>query len=88
MPAFAMPPQVVCLGECLIDRIFYHYHEHQFDVSYWEDYPGGAPVDVAAGLVKLGTSAGFIGSVGQDVYGNMPAFPVNGKDTTGTVWCI
>lgn len=32
-------------------------------------YLGGAPANVAAGLVKLGTPAGFIGAVGEDEIG-------------------
>ncbi|WP_254568025.1 carbohydrate kinase [Oscillatoria sp. HE19RPO] len=59
-------PQVLCLGEilfdCLADRPGQAYEE----VESWTPYPGGAPANVAAALVKLGTPAGFIGCVGQD----------------------
>jgi fructokinase len=64
-----MQLQVICLGECLIDRIFDRYAKQPFDHSFWNDYPGGAPANVAMGLVKLGTSAGFIGSIGRDTPG-------------------
>jgi len=65
-----MSPQVICLGEGLIDRIFHPSDTPQIDSTCWDDYPGGAPANVATGLVKLGTSAGFVGSVGQDVPGH------------------
>ncbi|MCT7991112.1 carbohydrate kinase family protein [Laspinema olomoucense] len=63
-------PQVLCLGEilfdCLADRPGQVYQE----VESWTPYPGGAPANVASGLVKLGTPAGFIGCVGQDDAGD------------------
>ncbi|HEY9838420.1 MAG TPA: carbohydrate kinase, partial [Vampirovibrionales bacterium] len=63
-------PQVLCLGEilfdCLADRPGQAYEE----VESWTPYPGGAPANVASGLVKLGTPAGFIGCVGQDDAGD------------------
>jgi fructokinase len=32
-------------------------------------YPGGAPANVACGLIKLGTAAGFVGCIGSDDLG-------------------
>jgi len=49
--------RVLCFGEILIDHID------------GKSYPGGAPANVAVALAKLGTSAGFIGCVGQDQIG-------------------
>jgi fructokinase len=65
-----MSPQVICLGEGLIDRIFHPSDTPQLNSPCWDDYPGGAPANVATGLAKLGTSAGFVGSVGQDAPGH------------------
>jgi fructokinase len=63
-------PRVLCLGEilydCLADRPDRAVHE----VESWTLYPGGAPANVACGLVKLGIPAGFIGCVGQDKDGD------------------
>ncbi len=63
-------PRVLCLGEilfdCLADRPGQSYEE----VESWTPYPGGAPANVASGLVKLGTPAAFIGCVGQDEPGD------------------
>ncbi len=66
MAVQAMQPQVICFGEGLIDRIFDRYDQNQSDTPFWEDYPGGAPANVATGLAQLGTLAGFIGSIGKD----------------------
>jgi fructokinase len=70
MPAFAPNPQVICLGECLIDRIFHPYDNNSAE-PFWNDYPGGAPANVAVGLAKLGTPSGFIGCLGLDEAGQM-----------------
>ena len=51
----------------------------------WTPYPGGAPANVACALVKLGTSAGFMGAVGEDEPGNklVKLLQDVGVDTTG-----
>ncbi len=62
--------QVLCLGEllfdCLADKAGLPYDQ----VKSWTQYPGGAPANVACGLVKLGTSSAFLGSVGSDEAGD------------------
>ncbi|MEB3251701.1 MAG: carbohydrate kinase [Cyanobacteriota bacterium] len=65
-----MTVQVLCLGECLYDRIFDRYDGDQPHTPFWVDYPGGAPANVAVGLAKLGTAVGFIGSLGDDRQGD------------------
>ncbi len=55
-------PRVLCLGEVLEDCIIQNNQRHC--------YLGGAPANVAAGLVKLGTPAGFIGAIGCDLVGD------------------
>lgn len=64
MHSAAVPslPSVLCLGEVLEDCITKDHQRHC--------HLGGAPANVAAGLVKLGTPAGFIGAVGQDAIGD------------------
>jgi fructokinase len=64
-----MSLDVICLGELLIDFV-----STSKDVSLKESIgflkaPGGAPANVAAGIVKLGGTAGFIGKVGCDPFG-------------------
>ena len=63
-------PQVLCLGEILFDCLADQLGQGLEDVKSWTLYPGGAPANVACALVKLGTSAGFIGALGLDETGN------------------
>lgn len=63
-------PRVLCLGEILFDYLADRPGVPLENVQSWTPYPGGAPANVACGLVKLGTSAGFIGCVGVDEAGN------------------
>lgn len=64
-------PRVLCLGEILFDCLADQLGLEMEAVKSWTPYPGGAPANVACALVKLGTSAGFIGSVGEDEPGNV-----------------
>jgi fructokinase len=63
-------PEVLCLGEILIDRLADQPGRDLAQVESWTDYAGGAPANVATALVKLGTSAGFIGAIGNDLRGD------------------
>lgn len=57
---------VICLGEILYDLISDEPGVPYEQVKSWTAYPGGAPANVACALVKLGTSASFVGCVGED----------------------
>lgn len=59
-------PRVLCLGEVLFDCLADQEAQSLAEVKSWTNFPGGAPANVACALVKLGTSAGFIGCVGED----------------------
>lgn len=59
-------PQVICLGEVLWDYLADQVGKSQAEVSSWTAYLGGAPANVACGLVKLLTPAALISCVGQD----------------------
>ncbi|MDR9404831.1 MAG: carbohydrate kinase [Halothece sp. Uz-M2-17] len=61
--------QVLCLGEILYDYLAQEAGKPLAEVKNWLAYPGGAPANVATALVKLGTSAAFIGCIGQDEAG-------------------
>ncbi|WP_013322990.1 carbohydrate kinase family protein [Gloeothece verrucosa] len=78
-------PRVLCLGEILFDLLADQPDRNVDQVESWQAYPGGAPANVACGLVKLGTSAAFIGCVGQDAPGNELVSLLNeiGVDTSG-----
>jgi fructokinase len=62
--------RVICLGEILFDCLADQPGRSLEEVESWTPYPGGAPANVACALVKLGTSAAFVGAVGQDDDGN------------------
>lgn len=62
--------RIICLGEILFDRLADRRGNSVIAVDSWTDYPGGALANVASALVKLGTPAAFIGSVGRDEAGN------------------
>lgn len=62
--------RVLCLGEVLLDYLSDEPGKPLEQVMSWTAYPGGAPANVACALVKLGTTAGFIGCVGSDEDGN------------------
>jgi fructokinase len=59
-------PTVICLGEVLFDRLADQVGVMAESVTSWTALAGGAPANVACGLVQLGTRAEFIGCVGQD----------------------
>lgn len=56
---------VVTIGEVLIDFI-----PMDKEISGYLKNPGGAPANVAVGVAKLGGNASFIGTVGNDLFGN------------------
>lgn len=62
--------QVVCIGEILWDWMADQIQTSVHLVKSWTPYPGGAPANVACGLVKLGIPAGLIGCVGSDHHGH------------------
>ena len=62
-------PNVICLGELLIDFCAADRDASLAQATRFAKAPGGAPANVAVGVVRLGTPAGFIGAVGQDPFG-------------------
>jgi fructokinase len=78
-------PRVLCVGEVLFDCLADQLGLKLEQVESWAPYPGGAPANVACALTKLGTSAGFIGAVGEDESGNalVRLLQEEGVDTTG-----
>ena len=60
--------EAVCLGELLIDMVS-EMDASLSDAPRFLKAPGGAPANVAVGLQRLGTSASFVGSVGDDPFG-------------------
>lgn len=65
-----MTEPVICLGECLVDRLFEVGETPDAASTNGTDYPGGAPANVAAAIAKLGTPTQLISALGQDALGD------------------
>ena len=76
---------ILCLGEILYDCLAEQVGKPLAEVTSWTAYPGGAPANVACAVTKLGTTAGFIGCVGNDTPGDelVKLLQVEGVNTTG-----
>ncbi len=70
---------VICLGEVLFDLLADQVGVEAEQVQSWTALAGGAPANVACGLVKLGTAAQFIGCVGEDPPGAALAAKLQGQ---------
>jgi fructokinase len=66
-------PDVTALGELLIDFVPTVSGVALIEAPAFQKAPGGAPANVAAGVAKLGVSAGFMGKVGDDAFGHFLA---------------
>ena len=63
-------PQVVALGEALVDRLGpLGGDPATASPEPWDDRLGGAPANVACALARLGTPAAFVGRLGADAIG-------------------
>jgi fructokinase len=62
-------PDVVCLGEALIDLFADPIGVSLQEADHFVGAPGGAPANVAVGLARLGVDVGFVGCVGRDPFG-------------------
>lgn len=66
-------PEVICLGELLIDFCPGDANVSLGEAQSFTRSPGGAPANVAVAVRRLGRSAGFIGAVGDDSFGEFLA---------------
>lgn len=62
-------PDILAVGELLIDLISTSYAETLDDVTTFERIAGGSPANMASNLSRLGQSAGLVASVGNDDMG-------------------
>jgi fructokinase len=62
-------PEAIALGELLIDFVSLSRDVSLAQLPEFAGAAGGAPANVAAGLARLGVSAGFVGKVGADPFG-------------------
>lgn len=79
--------KIVALGEVVAD-IYRAEGDSTVEMPFTAR-PGGAPANVAVAASRLGTEAAFVGSVGDDLFGNfiMNALEAEGVDTGGVRRC-
>ncbi len=63
-------PDVISLGEALIDMFADPVGKPMKEASHFIHAPGGAPANVAVALARLGVDVGFVGFVGDDPFGD------------------
>jgi fructokinase len=93
-PLAGLPPQVVCFGEALLDRLLPLGVEpgggdgNIGSADACDDRLGGAPANVACGLARLGTPAAFAGRLGTDSIGAafQALFAGRGVNTSALQW--
>lgn len=61
---------IYCVGELLIDMFCLDRDTALKDGEQFQKMPGGAPANVAVTIAKLGGKAAFMGSVGNDAFGD------------------
>jgi fructokinase len=77
--------QILCLGELLIDMFPAEVGRGMTEVSSFRPKPGGAPANAAVAAARLGAQSGFIGKVGEDIFGRYleGVLKQEGVDTRG-----
>ena len=60
---------VYCVGEALIDFVSKEAGKSLSEAKVFEKHVGGAPLNVAVGVSRLGVDTGFVGRVGNDPFG-------------------
>ncbi len=84
--AASRAPQVLCLGEALVDRLGAPGAELvSSQAASTDDRLGGAPANVACALARLGTPAAFLGRLGMDAIGEafLELFASRGVNISG-----
>jgi fructokinase len=81
-------PEVLCLGEALIDRLGPLGGDPAVDPARCDDRLGGAPANGACALARLGTPSAFLGRLGRDAIGAAFAqlFAQRGVDSSALQW--
>lgn len=79
--------KIVALGEVVAD-IYRDESDSPVEMPFTAR-PGGAPANVAVAASRLGAEAAFVGSVGDDLFGNfiLQALEAEGVDTAGVRRC-
>lgn len=80
-----MSLDLLTLGELLIDMFPAETGRSMTEVSAFLPKPGGAPANVAVAASRLGARVGFVGKVGEDIFGHYleDVLRMEGVDTSG-----
>jgi fructokinase len=80
-----MKLDVLTLGELLFDMFPAEIGRGMTEVSAFRPKPGGAPANVAVAASRLGAKTGFVGKVGEDIFGHYleKVLTTEGVDTRG-----
>src|SRR5689334_17269422 len=62
-------PEVICIGEALVDFLPEEMGQKVRDVERWRRCTGGSPANVAVGLARLGARSAMLGVIGEDEFG-------------------
>ncbi len=62
-------PDVICLGEVIVDMIAMDRDAGLDETRGFFKYPGGATANVAVGVVRMGGSSAFLGAQADDPFG-------------------
>jgi fructokinase len=81
-------PDVICLGELLIDFVPTQSGVSLIDAPAFIKAPGGAPANVAVGLARLGAASGFMGQVGDDPFGHFLAHTLRQNQVDVSALCF
>jgi len=63
-------PDIVCLGEPIVDMVATQPSRSLLEATEFTKAAGGAPLNVATGVARLGGSSGVIGKAGGDHFGD------------------
>jgi fructokinase len=64
-------PEIIAVGELLIDLISTDYTEDFRSADTYQRLPGGSPANLAMNLARLGRDVGLVATVGQDDAGSL-----------------
>lgn len=64
-------PEIIAVGELLIDLISTDYSEDFRSADTYQRLPGGSPANLAMNLARLGRDVGLVATVGQDDAGSL-----------------
>lgn len=78
-------PDVICLGELLIDFAPTQTGVDLQSVPGFDRLAGGAPANVVVGLKRFGVDSAFMGKIGDDAFGHFLAATLE-QEGVGTEW--